>query len=385
MHNIASILSHYCRMFKRYRKTTLSLLLLAITLVGLWLKHLCVPLPPCNRNWDRQAPVSAIAKTGTCRFNVSVYLDDISYLKYTYPDFEKDTAAAVGQCVLPHGAKCIVQASDAKSDVLFRAVADLDYPLLDRFMRYMRTVTRHCEGQLLAVLSSEAVNTPYQHWQLNLADIRIDYHLSSDILFSEKCFLPLAEIKHRPPPEPSTRKGIAMFVSNCKPTVEWRNKYLKELMLHVHIDSYGKCFHNVPEEAKEGTSGSKFDSFREIAKNYRMVVIFENVILADYITEKIRLVYDSGAIPVYWGPPQVYAWAPGNHSFIDASAFSGPKELADYLKRVDTEDALFRYHTTNFDIEKSRAMVDKWCTRTEYMCSLCKLAYEKKAKLCNLL
>ena len=95
------------------------------------------------------------------------------------------------------------------------------------------------------------------------------------------------------------------------------------------------------------------EEYNQIASKYRMVVTFENTIQTDYVSEKINLVYLSGAIPVYWGPPEIYSWVPGNHSFIDASAFSGPKELAAYLKKVDEDDELFRHHTTNFDVEKS--------------------------------
>ena len=123
-------------------------------------------------------------------------------------------------------------------------------------------------------------------------------------------------------------------------------------MMHVHIDSYGLCFHNVPKPSSRFKVTAE-EEYNQIASKYRMVVTFENTIQTDYVSEKINLVYLSGAIPVYWGPPEIYSWVPGNHSFIDSSAFDGPKELAAYLKKVDEDEELFRHHTTNFDVEKS--------------------------------
>ena len=110
-----------------------------------------------------------------------------------------------------------------------------------------------------------------------------------------------------------------------------------------------------------------------------MVVTFENLIQDSYISEKIIVVFSSGAIPVYWDPPQVYSWVPGNHSFIDASKYKdSPEDLAKYLKRVNEEDDLFKYHTSNFDINKTKEMVKRLCsTGVPYMCRTCQIAQQK--------
>ena len=282
---------------------------------------------------------------------------------------------AASKCALPNDGKCILQTSDLSADVLFRMVKHWPYGLT--YLADKITTTRWCDRQLLAVLSSEADTSHFQHNQLNAADIRIDYHPSSDVFVSEICYLPLDTLENRTPPDPSRRKGIAMFVSNCG--AKWRTKYLQELMKHVPIDSFGACFHNADMGV---VTGDKFEAVKETAKKYRMVVCFENIITPDYMSEKLNLVYASGAIPVYWGPPQIYSWVPGNHSFIDASAFSA-KELADYLRRVDQDDDLFRHHTTKLDIERSKAMVKQTCRNSDYICRVCQVAYKKKAELCH--
>jgi hypothetical protein len=41
----------------------------------------------------------------------------------------------------------------------------------------------------------------------------------------------------------TAKAPVMMMISNCEPKSP-RNQYLAELMRHIDIDSYGKCFHN---------------------------------------------------------------------------------------------------------------------------------------------
>ena len=296
--------------------------------------------------------------------NVSVYVESFNELNAFYGDsftrFEKDIPLS---CQLPAGGTCTLHHSKESaptSDVVFRMV---------RFI-HPNDIVRYHEGQLLAVMNSEAERGEYGLQQLREADIKMDHHPTSDFMLAEVCSLPVQKLETSPPPDPTQRKGIAMFTSNC--AAEWRSDYFKKLHGFIHIDSYGQCFHN----KNEPPAPNKGVSFMKIASNYRMVVSFENLIQDDYISEKIGTVFGSGAIPVYWGPPQIYSWVPGNHSFIDASKFT-PEELAKYLKGVNEEDDLFRYHTTNFDINKTKEMISKYCPKVSYMCATCQIAQKK--------
>lgn len=311
-----------------------------------------------------------------CSLNVSIYVESFDWLDSFYPGkFSKIEETITDDCVLPPGGKCIVQHSDTRSDVMFRMVYREATSERMGLMKYS-------EDQLLAVLNTEAESSnplSLQMQQLAFADIRISYHPSSAVFLSDICYLPLDVLEKRKPPNPRERKGIALFLSDCR--FEWRTQYIRKLMEFVHIDSYGLCMHNVAEASsrKDGIDG---DGFVRIVSKYRMVITFENSIQTDYISEKINLAYRSGAIPVYWGPPEIYSWVPGDHSFIDASKFFGPKELAEYLKKVNENDELFRHHTTNLDVEKSWRRVDELCVERKepYLCKVCKIAYQKKSK-----
>ena len=291
---------------------------------------------------DRIAPSPMDDTPGPTATNVTVFVEHFDDLNAFYGNsFTRMENDIPRTCQLPHGGTCFLQHSNASaltSDVVFRMVI---------FIKPGDTVRYH-EGQLLAILNSEAERDGYGYGlqQLREADIKIDHHPSSDVMQAEMCDLPVHKWETSPPADPAKRNGIAMFTSNCG--AKWRSDYLEELLKFIPIDSYGHCWHN-----KNEPPGDRGSNLIKISSKYRMVVTFENLIQDDYITEKILLVFQSGAIPVYWGPPQIYSWVPGNHSFIDASKYS-PENIAKYMKRVDEEDDLFRYHTSNFDVNKSK-------------------------------
>ena len=305
--------------------------------------------------------------------NVTVFVENFDGLNEfygnTFTTMESDIPRT---CRLPHGGSCMLQHSEASAqtaDVVFRMV---------RFIHPGDTVRYH-EGQLLAVMNSEAERGEYGLQQLREADIKIDHHPSSEVMWAEICDLPVRKWETSPPSDPTQRRGIAMFTSNCGAL--WRMDYLDRLAKAVSIDSYGGCLHNKDEPP--AADGNKFANLVKISSKYRMVVTFENMIQDDYISEKIIAVFSSGAIPVYWGPPQVYSWVPGNHTFIDASQYKdSPEDLAKYLKRVDEEDDLFKYHTSNFDVNKTKEMIERLCPNGSpyqggYMCVTCQIAQKK--------
>jgi hypothetical protein len=276
------------------------------------------------------------------------------------------------QCNLPNDAECKFVNNDTLVDAVFRFVYFIDPngPL------------RYCQQQTLIIFNGEALRGLGPNYQQrDLADIRIDHFLNSDIFYKEICLRYPEIYKGRPPADPTNRtKGVALFTSDC--SFKWRYDYFKELMEYIHIDSYGKCFHNVEQGINEMSRFAKtrFEIVTEILQPYRMMLSFENIIQEDYITEKPWVAYNSGSIPVYLGPPDFYKWAPGNHTFIDPRNFSGPKELAEYMKRVAEEDDLFKYHTSNFDWDRTKRMMDKYCRNSDVECRMCQVAYERKTK-----
>lgn len=117
-----------------------------------------------------------------------------------------------------------------------------------------------------------------------------------------------------------------------------RMSLLNELMLFMQIDSYGRRSKNVGEVVIQAHA----ERWR-IAAQYRFVMAFENARENDYVTEKFFEPLVFGAVPVYLGAPNVDEFAPGDHCYVDASRFSSPRELAEFLSSMSDQEYL-RYH-----------------------------------------
>ena len=298
--------------------------------------------------------------------NITVYIEMIEELNRFYGTsfYTKIEEVGMKECPLPGNSFCTFQHTSKEVDVVFRQVQA--YLTVGGKPPY-----RYCNRQIVTVMNTET-ERPELMKPIDNADISISYHPASEITITEACSI----VWNRPSyktPDPSGRKGVALLMNNCE--AKWRNDYIHELSKYIHIYSYGKCFHNTTAPP---TIDNRRATYQDIVRKHRMLVTFENTIQKDYITEKLPLCYLSGIIPVYWGPPEIYQWAPGNHTFIDPQKFKGPKELAEYLKRVDEDDDLFRYHTTNFDYTQAEKTHKESCLTKPWHCRVCEIAQEIK-------
>uniref|UniRef100_A0ABM5FRM4 GDP-fucose protein O-fucosyltransferase n=1 Tax=Pogona vitticeps TaxID=103695 RepID=A0ABM5FRM4_9SAUR len=139
----------------------------------------------------------------------------------------------------------------------------------------------------------------------------------------------------------SLRQKLAPLVyvqSDCDPPSD-RDSYIKELMTHIEVDSYGACLHNrdLPEHLRDPAYMDS-DEFYEVLAQYKFILAFENAICEDYITEKLWRPLKLGVVPVYYGSPSIGDWLPSNKSAVLVTAFSHPKDLARYIQVLDTDD-----------------------------------------------
>ncbi|NP_001002903.1 alpha-(1,3)-fucosyltransferase 10 [Xenopus tropicalis] len=134
---------------------------------------------------------------------------------------------------------------------------------------------------------------------------------------------------------------LAYVQSDCDPPSD-RDSYVQELMKYIAVDSYGECLHNRDLPQQVNNPSSMDDSqFHHILAQYKFILAFENAVCEDYITEKLWRPLKLGAVPVYFGAPNVENWLPSNKSAIIVGRFSHPKELATYIKKLDKNDKLY--------------------------------------------
>uniref|UniRef100_A0A6M2E8Z9 Fucosyltransferase n=1 Tax=Populus davidiana TaxID=266767 RepID=A0A6M2E8Z9_9ROSI len=120
-----------------------------------------------------------------------------------------------------------------------------------------------------------------------------------------------------------------------------RNQLAKSLLSLLPHHSFGKCLNNVggldmalsfyPECASDASVKPKWwDHLHCAMSHYKFVLAIENTWTESYVTEKLFYALDSGAVPIYFGAPNVLDFVPP-HSIIDGTKFSSKEELASYL------------------------------------------------------
>jgi len=128
---------------------------------------------------------------------------------------------------------------------------------------------------------------------------------------------------------------------DCNPPSD-RDTYIHELMKHMKIDSYGPCLNNkrIPKDIDGFVKLSSKPYYHFLAR-YKFQIAFENSRCKDYMTEKVFRPLCIGSVPVYFGSRSARDFMPTNHSIIMADDFASPKELAEYLTKLNSNDKLY--------------------------------------------
>ncbi|KAL0351349.1 UNVERIFIED_CONTAM: Alpha-(1,4)-fucosyltransferase [Sesamum calycinum] len=136
--------------------------------------------------------------------------------------------------------------------------------------------------------------------------------------------------------------------SRCLPQ---RNQLAKKLLSLLPHHSFGKCMNNVggldqalsfyPECVKDSNEAPKWwDHLHCAMSRYKFVLAIENTITESYVTEKLFYALDSGAVPIYFGAPNVWDFVPP-HSIIDGTQFSSMAQLASYIKSLANDPVAY--------------------------------------------
>lgn len=140
--------------------------------------------------------------------------------------------------------------------------------------------------------------------------------------------------------------------SRCLPQ---RNRLAKQLLSLLPHHSFGKCLNNVggldmalsiyPECANDASVTPKWwDHLHCAMSHYKFVLAIENTATESYVTEKLFYALDAGAVPIYFGAPNVWDLVPP-HSIIDGSKFNSLEELASYIKSLANDPVAYaEYH-----------------------------------------
>jgi len=161
-------------------------------------------------------------------------------------------------------------------------------------------------------------------------------------------------------------KQVAWFVSNCGAR-NGRLNYAKELGKYIGVDIYGACG---PFRCARSSANKCFSL---LDNDYKFYLAFENSNCQDYITEKF-FVNGLGheVLPIAMGArPEDYERQAPYKSYIHVDQFAGPKELGEYLLKLDKDDELYNEY---FQWKGTGEFIN-----TKFWCRVCALLHDPKA------
>jgi len=179
----------------------------------------------------------------------------------------------------------------------------------------------------------------------------------------------------------SEREGVAFVASNCMTAgTRERMKFVSQLVAAgVPVDSLGRC-------TPDGSRSLHSEYYRNARKEdflqkYKVYLAFENSAEPGYVTEKIMDGYAAGAVPVYWGAPDVDNYVPPN-SMIHVRNNHDIEQVAAKIKEVLSNqqkwEELVEWRQQDpkswpaFSYEKQHALLPS------VSCRMCRLAHQAK-------
>ncbi|XP_030837404.1 uncharacterized protein LOC115922540 [Strongylocentrotus purpuratus] len=134
------------------------------------------------------------------------------------------------------------------------------------------------------------------------------------------------------------RTGLLSWVAtNCDEVFWPRMPFIKRTIEEMPLDDYGAC-------GRKKCLPKRSEQCNKLFASYKFFLALPNSECRDYITEKFWMIsLKYGAVPLVLGAPKEdYERVAPPGSFVHFADFESLKELADYLHRVDQDEALYR-------------------------------------------
>ena len=150
-----------------------------------------------------------------------------------------------------------------------------------------------------------------------------------------RLYTPVYERMLRPhpatPDQLRAKTGFCAFVASSPADVPERQKIVELLSAYKRVDLGGRWMNNV---------GGPVPNKYAFQSRYKFAIACENSSTAGYVTEKIADAFASGAVPIYWGDPEI-ARDFNPDAFVNCHAFQSLEEVAAHVRELDCDDARY--------------------------------------------
>ncbi len=140
------------------------------------------------------------------------------------------------------------------------------------------------------------------------------------------------------------RSGFCSFVCSNDQGMKERIDMFHLLSRYKRVDSGGRYLNNV---------GGPVEDKRAFDQQHKFSIAFENSSFPGYTTEKIVEAFAAGAIPIYYGNPEIDKEF-NEKAFINCHRFASLEEAAEYVEKIDQNDELYRQMRSEPIIKKEQ-------------------------------
>lgn len=237
-------------------------------------------------------------------------------------------------------ARCVLTAQNRRADVVL-------FHMTDVLMGWWTHAPHKQPGQVWVLYTQESPSTTLWHPSPVLDGFfnwSMTHQRDSDVVinYNDGCrWKRRTHVKERPGGYLKGRLKEAYIVtSNCR-TASDRMEYIREMQKHIRIDVFGAC--GTPCSSRRDKC-----NFTSMAREYKFYLAFENSLCKDYLSEKFfRNALKADIVPVVRGGKSrenYEVFVPDSKAFIYADDFPNPASLAQRLKVIGRDEALFRRH-----------------------------------------
>ena len=242
----------------------------------------------------------------------------------------------------------------------------------------------HKAGQYWILVNNEFLHFYQRHHSIlvpGLFNMSATYQKDADI------YLPFGGCVDRseagppfvPPNITGKIRSALWYISACNDDRSLRVQYGKQLQVYFPVRIRGDC--GPQDQPNESLPRAYFGvpmttKHNEALNKYKFYLAFENTFCKEYVTEKVFKLFDDDVttIPVVRGYGPYKELLPP-HSYIDVADFATPRDLANHLKKLDSNDTLYMEY---FEWRKKTKCNNYFKSMYELPCRVCNKMCELK-------
>eukprot|EP00002_Diphylleia_rotans_P040130 TRINITY_DN9458_c0_g1_i1.p1 TRINITY_DN9458_c0_g1~~TRINITY_DN9458_c0_g1_i1.p1 ORF type:complete len:395 (+),score=67.21 TRINITY_DN9458_c0_g1_i1:47-1231(+) len=175
----------------------------------------------------------------------------------------------------------------------------------------------------------------YSYWTKDLRpkfDFTMTPEHDSDIPITSVCPWGRNESAFLSPPPPKTDENTICDFSKRIP--DGYEDYILEFFKLAPVHAYR---HHKNKKRPEKRNPQLSDQLSFVG-SYKFALVLETVVEDDWVTGEFSQAFLAGAVPIYLGPKNALTFSPGQKSFINVHDYATPKELADHVNELLSDE-----------------------------------------------